>query len=329
MAVIDLPVTLPASKLMASITSLIGEVRFQKTITPSTLVTDIVERSRIGNVEFGKGIVQTTKVDLQDVKDLSENSSAFTISKPRMAQEVIAIDTYKFAPLSVSSILTKDAFLSGFAVEQFFAEVLDTLQDTKTFALYDVMLNIIQSWVPAQSTQTITVNLKDTSTLSGVDLKVTNELNANEIAKTIRKTVNSMRVLSNKYTDVAKYTAQDGSQKDVKTALRGDDLRVIMNDRFYTDIVADSIASLYHSDRIADMFPNGMSSELIPEDKMTDNKVICWISHPNKFALADFYNVQLSIVDPSTLYTNYFLHYAYGAGVFKYLPAVKVIANFE
>ena len=59
-----------------------------------------------------------------------------------------------------------------------------------------------------------------------------------------------------------------------------------------------------------------------------DNELtIAWLSAKNKFALADFYKVTMSIVDPSTTYTNIFLHFAYGMGIFKYAPGVKFVAK--
>ena len=68
---------------------------------------------------------------------------------------------------------------------------------------------------------------------------------------------------------------------------------------------------------------------LLPADAMKagNEKVIGWLSDKNKFALADFYRVTLSILDPSTTYQNTFYHYAYGAGVFKYAPGVKFVAQ--
>lgn len=323
------PLNLPVSKLMSTITSLIGEVRFVETLAPSDIVNDLVASSRVGQVDFGKGIIFNYKTDLQPVKDLTETSSAFTITKPNVAQEVITIDNYKFIPISTSSILTRDAFLSGYAIDEFFAFVMSTLADTETFYMYDVCNNLLQNWVPVGAKQTVTVDQINTENLTGAELNNALKWNANEIAKTIRKTINNMKIKSTGYTDIATYTAQDGTQKPVVSALRGDELKVIFNDKYQTNIMADSLATLYHDTKVGDMIPSE-NFVLLPTDSMSEpNKnTIGWVGHKNKFAFADFYRVTSSIVDPSTQYENTFMHFAYGSGVFKYAPCVKLIANY-
>lgn len=89
------------------------------------------------------------------------------------------------------------------------------------------------------------------------------------------------------------------------------------------------MASLYHSEKVGEMIP-GDKFVLLPEDSMAEGNenVIGWLSDKQKFALADFYRVTLSIRDPSTLYENTFAHYAYGYGVFKHAPGVKFVANY-
>lgn len=325
------PLNLPVSKLTAQITTLICDVRFSETLAPSDIVNELVDGARQGNVDFGKGIVKTFKVDLQPIKDLSETSSAFTITKPNVGQEVITIDNYKFIPISTSSYLTKDAFRNGYALDEFFAFVMSLLDTTYTFHMYDVVNNLLQNWTPGQATQTITINLTDTADLTGTELQAASERNATTIAKTIRKTLNNMKVLNPGYSDVSKYTGQDGStQYDVRTALRGDELKITMNDNFMTDILADSLATLYHENYVGDMIPARNRITVIPTSKMSsgNTNVIGWMYHVDKFAFADFYRTTLSIVDPSTLYENSFQHFAYGAGVFKYAPGVKFVANY-
>ena len=323
------PLNLPVSKLMQTITSLIGDVRFTETLAPSDIVNELVNSARVANVDFGKGIIYTYKTDLQPVKDLTEQSSAFTITKPNVAQEVITIDNYKFIPISTSSILTRDAFLNGYAMDEFFAFVMSTLADTETFYMYDVVNNLIQNWQPVQLGQTETVDQINTATLTGNALNEAIKWNANQIAKAMRKVVNNMKVKNKGFTDVAQYTGQDGQQHDIVTALRGDEIKVTFNDKYLTNIMADSLATIYHENIVGNMIP-GSNYVLLPTSSMTleNENTIGWVSHRNKFAFADFYRVTNSIVDPSTLYENTFMHFAYGAGVFKYAPCVKFVARY-
>lgn len=329
MAVVYNPITLPASKMIATMTSLIGEVRFNDTLKPSDIVNELVDSSRVGKVEYGKGIVYTFKLDTQPVKDLSETSSVTKITKPQLAQETIEIDNYKFVPISVSEILTRDAVLNGNAIDTFFSFVMSLLEDTAQFHLFDEVNELYQSWTPGKATQTIQVDQIDVSDLTGLERNEALKWNATEIAKVMRKTMNNMKIKNAKYTDKDTYVdSNDGQTKSVISALTGRDMKLVFNDNYYTNFLADAMASLYHSDEVGKMIPNGQKI-VLPEDAMDeDNKnVIAWLSHKDKFALADFYAVTLAFKDASTTYTNTFYHFAYGVGVFKYAPGVRFVAN--
>lgn len=321
------PITLPASKMLKTMTSLIGEVRFNDTLGVSDIVNDLVDTARIGKVDYGKGIVYTFKVDTQPVKDLTETSSAFTITKPNVAQETIEIDQYKFVPLSLSEILSKDATVEGETINAFFSFVMGLMEDTAQFYLFDKVNKLYQDWVPGQATQTISVKQIDTSTLSGTELNAALLWNSNEVAKVMRKTLNNMKIKNKKFTDVAKYRdVNTDEEKDVVSALRTDNTKIVFNDKYYTDFMATSMASLYHNEKLGEMIP-GKTFVLIPEDAMASKnaKTIAWLSDKQKFALADFYALTLSILDPSTTYKNNFYHFAYGLGVFKTAPGVRFV----
>lgn len=323
------PITLPASKMLATMTTLIGEVRFNENIKVSKIVNDLVDSSRIGNVNFGKGIVNTFELDVQPTKDLTETSSAFTITKPNVAQETIEIDSYKFVPISLAEILTRDAFLSGEMVDTFINNMMRLPEKTIRFNLFNIVNSLYQSWTPGQVTQTVAIDQIDTTGMTGQELRATEQWNATQIAKVMRKTMNNAMLLNNKYTDVATYTdANTGTTQTVKSALSNDDLKIVFNDNYYTEFLANAMASLYHAEKVGEMLP-GENFVLLPTDAMTtaNAKTIAWLSSKNKFAIADFYKVTLSILDPSTLYTNSFFHYAYGAGVFKYAVGIKFVAN--
>lgn len=324
------PITLPASKMLSTMTTLIGDLRFHDTLGSSDLVNELVDSSRIGKVDYGKGIVYTFKLAPQPVKTLSEESSALTITKPNVAQETILIDNYKFVPISVSEILTRDAVLSGTSIDQFFSFVMSLLEDTTQFTLYGVVNDLYQSWEPGQETQVIYVDQIDTSDLTGTDLNQALIWNSNEMAKVMRKTLNNMKIPNSKYTDVATFTdINTGDTENVVSALRTDNLKLVMNDKYWTDFLAQSMSSLYHSEKIGEMIP-GDRFVLLPEDAMAEGNenVIGWLSDKMKFAMADFYRVTLSWRDPSTTYQNTFFHFSYGAGVFKHAPGVMFVANY-
>lgn len=329
MAIVLNPITLPLSKFLSTMTTLIGQVRFKETLSPSSVVNALVSSVRNEKVDYGKGIVHTFKLGLQPVQDLTETSTVLEVTKANIAQETILIDQYKKIPLSISEILSRDAVLSGSAVSTFAAFVMSLLDATAQFYLFDVANNLYQSWTPGQSTQTVEVRQIDTSALTGVELTSALTWNSNEIAKVMRKTINNMRIKNSKYTDVATYTdVNTGETANVVSCIEGDNLKVAFNDQYYTEFLANSMASLYHPDKVGDMIPAGQFI-LLPTDAMTtDNaNTIAWVSSTDKFSLADFYRLTISFTDASNLYTNYFLHMSYGAGVFTYAPAVKFVAT--
>ena len=323
------PITLPASKMISTMTTLIGEVRNRETLKPSDIVNDLVDSCRIGKVDFGKGIVNNFKVHILPENDLSETSSAFSIVKPNIEQETILIDNYKVIEISMSEILNKDAVLNGDMLNSFFEFAMSLMEDTAKFNLFDKMNSLYQGWVPGQQTQTVAIDQIDTTGMTGQELQSTLQWNATEIARVIRKTINNMKIKNTKYTDIATFTdVNTGETGNVETCLDDNRLKIVFNDKYYTRFLADSMASLYHSEKVGEMLPNGRFV-LLPEDAMdNDNKrTIAWVHDIDKFALADFYSVTLGIQDPSTTYTNRFYHYAYGKGVFKYLPGVKFVVN--
>lgn len=323
------PITLPASKMLATMTTLIGEVRNRETLAPSDIVNELVDSCRIGKVDFGKGIVNNFKVHTLPQKDLSETSSAFTIVKPNVEQETILIDTYKFIELSLSEILTRDAVLSGDMLNSFFEFVMSLMEDTAKFNLFDVMNGLYQDWVPGQASQTVEINQIDVAGMTGAELQATLQWNASEVGRVMRKTINNMKIKNTKFTDIATFTdVNTGETENVETCLSDNRLKIVFNDKYYTKFLADAMASLYHADKVGEMIPSGRFV-LLPEDAMAgkNSRTIAWVHDIDKFALADFYSVTLGIQDPSTTYTNRFFHYAYGAGIFKYLPGVKFVVN--
>lgn len=325
------PITLPASKMLATMTTLIADVRYKENIQVSDIVNDMVDSSRIGSVDYGKGIVYTFEVDVQPVKDLTETSSAFTITKPNVAQENIQIDNYKFVPISLAEILSRDAFVAGYMVDNFINNIMKLPEKTIRFKLFDEVNNLYQTWTPGQATQTVYIDQIDTNAITNMTEKRSAEQwNATEVAKVMRKTLNNMKLLNNKYTDVATYTdVNTGETKPVRSALSYDNLKIVFNDNYYTNFLADAMASLYHSEKVGEMLP-GQNFVLMPTDALSEDNTntIAWLSDRDKFAVADFYKVTLSIQDPSTLYTNSFFHVAYGCGVFKYAPGVKFVARY-
>lgn len=319
MAIATLPTyTLPASKFLASITTFVNQLRFKDTLYPTNMVRDFVDNSKVGKVDTGKGIVFTFKKDLQPVNDLSTTSSVLTITPPQTAQEIITIDNYKVIPLSVSRTLLYDAVPRGELVDTWLNFLYSLMEDTQKFHEFDVLVAELFAWTPTQATQTIEIEQIDTTGMTGETLRATQQVNATKIATTIRKTLNNLQNKSKAYTDVS----------TTMTALSPKDLRIIMNDTYETEFLANAMASLYHNDKVGEMF-DGPTKDVLNEALWTDGNAttICYLMDKQKLAMADYYKLQMSFTDASTLFTNSFLHFAYGKGIFANAVGIKFVAK--
>lgn len=320
MAISNLPnYTLPASQFLSSITSFVNQLRFKDTLKATSMVRDFVDNCKVGKVDSGKGIVFTFKKSLQPVNNLSTTSSVLTITPPAVAQEIIEIDTYKVIPLSVSRQLMYDAVPEGTLVDTFLNYLYSLMEDTQKFFEFDELVYELFNWTPTQATQTINIDQLDLTGLTGADLQGAVQWNASEIARVVRKTINNLGYKSTAYTDVA----------TTLTALNKGDLRLIMNDTYETEFLANAMASLYHSDKVGEMI-SGLTKDVLPEDifnTYNEQNTIGFLFDVDKLAMADYYKLQMSFTDASTLFTNSFLHFAYGKGIFKNAVGIKFVKN--
>lgn len=311
------PYTLPASKFLSSITTFVNQLRFKDTLHTTPMVEDFVDSCRVGKVDSGKGIVFTFKKELQPVNNLSTTSSVLTITLPKVEQEIIEIDTYKVIPLSVSYQLLADAVPNGALVDTFLNYLYSLMEDTQKFHLFDVLVAELLNWTPTQASQTISIDQIDTTGLSGADLQATLQWNANEIARVVRLTLNNLQNKTTAFTDVA----------TTYTAINPNQTRLIFNDTYYTQFLSNAMASLYHSEKVGEML-DGPKKQILNENLFSAQPTtIGFLLDVDKLALADYYKLQMSFTDASTLFTNSFLHFAYGEGIFKNAVGIKFVAN--
>jgi hypothetical protein len=331
------PITLPLSQIspnlsptnfLNSITALIAYVRAAKQIGVSRIVSSLIDGSRYGKVDFGIGMIRTTELDTLNERALSRTSTLTDVILPPIGQENLNIDTYRVIQVSVSEPLARQSGVTGMEVDSILSLILGLLQSTATHNQYDRIVNLINNWTP-RATQIVTVDIEDTSTLTGADLNQAEIRNARQIYKAMQLQRNIMETRQSGYTDTGfeNYTAQDGTTVlPVRTALESASMRLIMNDKYLTDMKADGLANHYNKSFLEEM-EKSERLDIIPNSKLTNGKTIGILCHQDKFALLDFYHLQHAFFDPSTLYTNYFLHYAFGMGVFGLAPAIMFVAS--
>lgn len=334
MAMKYIPLTLDVGRYLDSMTKLIGDVRFTRTLVTSDIVSDIIDASRVGRVDFGYGIIYNFLVDVQEVENLTETSVVTRVRKPQIEQEVITIDTYKRTQVSVSEVLTRANLLDGSLVQRFTDWVVQILETTYNHHLYEQVIAMFMGWEGVGAKQTVEVFQYDIDalTLAGatpLEINEAKKFNGTVMAEAMRKTMNNMKILDTGYTDIATYTSSNDpfGEFPVKTALDSRGLTLHINDVYWTEYMANSLAALYHNKQLMGMIPQAREV-LIPENSWSTPRknVIAVLSQGDKFALADFYKLTFSFNDASNLFTNIFLHFAYGLGVFKYAPAVEFIS---
>ena len=319
--------SLPASKWFSNVTSIVKYVRNVNNLKTTSKARKILESFYYDNVDYGKGIISTYLLGPVPVNDLQKESTLLTPVEAAIAQEIITIDKFKTAKVSNRDILTNDAYTNGESVSQ----MLAFIQSIPNYSLdrhmlLDVMIPELMNWVPGQESQKLEIDFISENGVNGADLQAIKTLNVNAFAKEIKKLINNMQIPNSKYTDIATYTdPNDGvTQRNVETSVEKEELVLYINDKYYTDLEADSLAKLYNKDEVSGMIPENII--VLPESLFSggNENTIGWLVQKNKFSYADFYNIQFAFLDGSNLYNHLIVHKAYGSGTFKYRTGVKI-----
>lgn len=325
MSILNLQIVLPVSQIGQVMTTLIANRRHNETLQKTGLMSSLVDAMTYDRVEFGKGIVRSQKLKRQPQNNLTKGSNPFELSEPNVGEEVIIIDNYKVIPLSTSDILTRDIGVNNAQISNYLSSVDALLQETKDMNLYKVALENILSWVPTSKQKKVVNQIINNNSADDVNI---NKINAQRIAKDIRNSIISLSRPSGDFIDVTSYKVDNIEIKDLETIATRDDLILFVNSEFNTNMIVDAYSTLYNFTKIQDIV--GAIIEVAVDDIPQEYKnVIAWIAHKDKFAIAYFYDTVLSIQNPSDTYLNKFMHYAYGTGVFKLLPCIQLIAEFD
>jgi len=341
MSIIRNPITLPFSNIVSSqaeigsITTLLAYHRARTGAPTSSRVSALVDGSLFQNVEFGSGVTNSVTLDLANERDWSRASTLTDVNDAAVGQETLFIDTFKVIELSVNEIMTRRTGVSANQIESLLSAIMQVLENTHAHNQFDRVVELYKNWI-ARPEQTVEILLKDTSTLTGLELNQTNEANMREVYKVMNETVEDMLILNNKYTDILDYEAQDGTMKSIRRSLSEDNMRLVLNSKANTLMIADGLAPIYNKTTL-DSLKAGRRMDIIPQTKLNgttipathfvDNEVIGYLHEEGKFALITMYKITRSFADPSNLFTNYWLHYAFGLGVFGLLMGVKFVAR--
>lgn len=340
MAIVLNPITLPFSNLVTSqaeigsITAMLAYHRSRNGTQVSSRVSKLVDGSLFQNVEFGSGVTNSVTVDLANERDWSRTSTLLDVNDAPVGQETLFVDTFRVIELSINDIMAKQTGVKGNQIESLLSAIMQTLENTHAHNQFERIVNLYLGWTP-RATQIVNVPLVSTEGMTGAELNQQNEANMRTIYKVMNETVEDMLVLTNKYTDETQYEAQDGTLKDIRRSMSEDNLRLVLNSKYNTLMQADGLAPIYNQTTLESL-KAGKRLDIIAQGKLgstsisttpVNGDVIGWLHEDGKFALITFYLLTRSFADGSNLFTNYWLHYAFGLGVFGLLMGVKFVAQ--
>ncbi len=310
--------TLKANKFLGTLSQLITRIVMNDTLSGRG-VDKLLAECEGERLEHG-GAFAVNSADLPAVEDYDDTMSPLTRVKPTIDQQFIEITDYKVVRISVNRWLTATAFLDALSLAEFMGYVITTLQGAKRSYMYKLVVNKIETWAPARATQTLTIDLIDTSSMTDpVKIESANVLNAKTIAKKLMKLIREFDAPTKKFNDLGYEEMIDPAKMDL-----------FINSKFDVDLIADTYATLFHSEEMRKQYL--WSKDIgIPEDQLTGNNKANYIgllAHKGKITYGYGYEVQTSFFNPATLDENNFLHFNYYIDSVKGLPAVKIVANY-
>lgn len=313
-------ITLTANKFLGALTNLIAYSQVANT-TERGRVGDFVNSFQDINVENGNGKVVLAS-DLLQVNDLGANSTILNNVPPTVNEQYVPVTNYKVIQMTINQYLMRGAFVEVEQLANFVGYLMSVMRATKTAYLSDELIEELEAYTPTQASQTVTINIIDTSGLADpAQLESARRYNANAIQKAFINVLNAMSFPTNKYNDLTYREIIDFSS-----------LKLIMKQGTNSDIVVDSLAYLLNSDKITEAQRWG-ETFVIPDEQFTNNdaSIVAWLMHNKKIQFGFFYEVATEFFDASTLNQQDFLHFAYYLDTVDAYPAVvfKISATID
>lgn len=306
-------VTLQANKFLGALTNLIAHTEYVDTLNEGGTLFKFLQSCRSNDVPTGDGKL-IRAADILEVSDLDPTKSTLLSQVlPTVSEQYLTVENYKYVQLTVNKYLMAGAFLDLTAMSGFIGYLVSTMSMTKAVYIYKQLLTTLENYVPAKATQTVTVDLYDTTAINDpVKLNNAELYNAKLVEKTFLKIMREMAAPTAAYNDKGYTEIIDYS--NMRLIIKGDE---------NADIIVDALASLLNSGKITDEEKFG-EKIVIPNGQFTKTNVSAWITHKKKIQYGFFYEVATSFFDASNLNTNQWLHFSYYIGTVEALPAVLI-----
>lgn len=251
--------------------------------------------------------------DLPTVEDYSANSTLLTVKKVKVGEEFLQVTEKKVIRSSYSTYILDSAFTSNSGMNEFVGYLLGQMESSKIDHLYDVIVTDLFAKVFTGTAQNNDVDQYDISSAqSFTDINNGLLLNQKNIATAVQLAMSNIQVYNTAYNELQN-----------KEALDVANMKFIFNEPYHTESLINLFATLLNSSVIEKSF-NKPTMYTIPPIKIPADKkeFIGWLIH--KYAYQMFYKFTFmgSFFDVSNLVINNFLHFWYGKGWLKNLPAV-------
>ena len=290
----------------------------------------LVESCMFDGVPYGDKAA-IISVDTLAVGDYSNTSSLLSVVKPTIDEQQLNTTDRKVIQVTLNRYLLAGAFANEYSLSEAFAVILSMLQKTKAIYLYKKVVAAYENYAgalnndgttrPLLATQTITINLVDVDNLTGeAEKAAARTFNSNEIYKTLVKTLHAMCSPTRVFNELA-----------FETLARPEDIKFIVNDKFMTDMITDTMATLLNSAKISDLEKWAETYVIPPEqfaNASTKTDVIGWLGDRNKYQIRPRFEIGTSFYDASNLNQNDWLHFWLISGFVAGLPQVKLVANY-
>lgn len=313
------------NEFLANLFNLVVETRVNRTVD-GRRINDLIDSCLVDTIEYGEGKLLVS-VDTLDVADYNAQSSILSTKKPVVDEQYIETTDKKVIQVTINRYLMKGAFANEYSLAECLATIEGMLEKTKDIYMYKKIVSAYENWSPVnpsdsqpRTTQTVTVDLIDTTGMTGIKLVESNKANALTIYEKIKELSLNMQTPSRNYNEL-----------NFEEMYQADDLDFLVNGKFESLINTYAIASLLNSDKL-DNVRLFDKSIIIPSSQFqnADNQknLIGFLVSKYKYQIAPRFTVATSFADASNLNMNEFLHFWLNSGFANGLAGVKLVANY-
>lgn len=307
--------TLNQNEFLANLVNLVVETRVNVT-TNGRRINDLIDFCLTDTIEYGDGKMLIS-VDTLDIKDYSQSSSLLTNELPTIDEQVLETTDRKFIHVTLNRYIMKGAFANEYSLSEALAVIEGMLEKTKDIYMYRKIVKAFENWSSNVNTQIVSIDIVDTSTLTGSAKIDQDKANAIKIYTAIRKYALNMQTPSRKYNEL-----------EYEEMYNADELGFVVTEKYDTYLNTNAYASLLNSDKLNNIQLYGKSI-ILPSDQVDEanEKTIGWLCSEKKYQIAPRFMVSGSFEDISNLNVQDFLHFWLNSGFAKGLAMIKFVVN--